>query len=420
MISWTGSQALQTRQTEHYTLDYTRQYHNLLQVYGTKTPQTYYWDGNVAAMEESGLSHFYYQDDLGSPMRLADAYGRSEEIYGYDEFGNDIETGQDIFRKSRQSFGFTGYQMDQAGGLYFAQARRYDPRVGRFVSEDIIKGHIAAPYTLNHYNYCHNRPEDLVDLNGMWPEWVEDAKDAVGNVVSNAKNGVKDFWSSLEFDCESYADESNLYGYTVNVLDISNASLTKILVDGCNKATHPNNIGIGTWNKTVAEDISHITKVGGKLGDTINCLGIAGDLAGATIEIYNDVVEDINNDADWEEYVSDVFIDCFTTVVGMYFSAKAGAMAGATVGSVVPGAGTLAGAIVGTVAGLGFYAITEVIKLDGKSPKDWSKIYCYLFLEKINDISSQIGDEIINGISKLVNNTQISFTTFMESNKCEV
>ena len=121
-------------------------------------------------MEEEGRDHFYFQDDLGSPMRLTDEAGRSEEAYGFDEFGNDIWTAKDIFQDSMQSFGFTGYQMDSAGGLYFAQARRYDSGIGRFVSEDIMRGHIAVPFTMNHYIYCWNRPMDLVDLNGMWPE----------------------------------------------------------------------------------------------------------------------------------------------------------------------------------------------------------------------------------------------------------
>ena len=156
-------------QTIRYTLDLTRQYHNLLQKTGNGLDQTYFWDGNVAGMEENGRDHFYFQDDLGSPMRLADEGGRSEEVYGFDEFGNDIRTAKDIFKDSLQSFGFTGYQMDSVGVLYFAQARRYDAGVGRFISEDFIKGHIAAPYTMNHYSYCWNRPLDLVDLNGMDP-----------------------------------------------------------------------------------------------------------------------------------------------------------------------------------------------------------------------------------------------------------
>ena len=130
--------------TIRYTLDLTRQYHNLLQKTGNNQEQTYFWDGNVAGMEEEGRDHFYFQDDLGSPMRLTDEAGRSEEAYGFDEFGNDIRTAKDIFQDSMQSFGFTGYQMDSAGGLYFAQARRYDAGAGRFVSEDFLKGHIAV------------------------------------------------------------------------------------------------------------------------------------------------------------------------------------------------------------------------------------------------------------------------------------
>ena len=178
-------------QTIRYTLDLTRQYHNLLQKTGNGLDQTYFWDGNVTGMEENGRDHFYFQDDLGSPMRLTDEDGRSEEVYGFDEFGNDIRTAKDIFKDSLQSFGFTGYQMDSVGALYFAQARRYDAGVGRFISEDFIKGHIAAPYTMNHYNYCWNRPLDLVDLNGMWPS-LSDIKDGIVGTVKKAGKWISD------------------------------------------------------------------------------------------------------------------------------------------------------------------------------------------------------------------------------------
>ena len=179
-------------QTIRYTLDLTRQYHNLLQKTENNVQQTYFWDGNVTGMEEEGREHFYFQDDLGSPMRLADEAGRSEETYGFDEFGNDIRTAKDIFKDSLQNFGFTGYQMDSAGGLYFAQARRYDAGVGRFVSEDFIKGHIAVPYTMNHYNYCWNRPMDLVDLNGMWPTLkdIGEGINSVGEFIYNHKQQI--------------------------------------------------------------------------------------------------------------------------------------------------------------------------------------------------------------------------------------
>ena len=181
--------------TIRYTLDLTRQYHNLLQKTGSGPDQTYFWDGNVAGMEEEGRDHFYFQDDLGSPMRLTDETGRSEEAYGFDEFGNDIRTAKDIFQDSMQSFGFTGYQMDSAGGLYFAQARRYDAGAGRFVSEDFLKGHVAVPYTMNHYNYCWNRPMDLVDLNGMWPS-LKDIGKGIKSIVSSVEEKASDVTQS--------------------------------------------------------------------------------------------------------------------------------------------------------------------------------------------------------------------------------
>ena len=179
--------------TIRYTLDLTRQYHNLLQKTGNGPDQTYFWDGNVAGMEEEGRDHFYFQDDLGSPMRLTDEAGRSEEAYGFDEFGNDIWTAKDIFQDSMQSFGFTGYQMDSAGGLYFAQARRYDAGAGRFVSEDFLKGHIAVPYTMNHYSYCWNRPMDLVDLNGKFPSLRD----------------LKKFWNKYIYGEETIGSSTN-------------------------------------------------------------------------------------------------------------------------------------------------------------------------------------------------------------------
>ncbi|MEE1100249.1 MAG: hypothetical protein U0K86_02040 [Agathobacter sp.] len=37
---------------------------------------------------------------------------------------------------------------------------------------------------MTHYNYCWNRPMDLVDLNGMWPKWVENTVKAVTVVAT--------------------------------------------------------------------------------------------------------------------------------------------------------------------------------------------------------------------------------------------
>ena len=72
--------------------------------------------------------------------------------------------------------------------MYFAQARRYDARSGRFTSEDKAKGFPVALFTLNAYGYCWNHPMDLVDLNGMWPEWVENVNEWVQNLERNCQD----------------------------------------------------------------------------------------------------------------------------------------------------------------------------------------------------------------------------------------
>lgn len=204
----------------HYTLDLTRQYHNLLNLKDgiTDKEQTYYWDMNVAAMEEDEAYSYYLQDDLGSPMQLLDEEGLVMETYGFDEFGvelptdnfpgansqNNISAITGLHNNKLQPFGFTGYQMDEAGEMYFAQARRYDAEAGRFVSEDIKKGKIYNIQTLNLYRYCANNPLVFIDMNGREEEYVYDRDAAVEYAErwTRGEKGISTFqewWESDEY-----------------------------------------------------------------------------------------------------------------------------------------------------------------------------------------------------------------------------
>lgn len=169
-----------------YTIDLTRQYHNLLQKEEEGDTQTYLWDGNVAGIFGDGnrQGRYYLQDEMGSPVGLAGYDGELEESYGYDEFGQDMYGNQGEI----QPFVYTGYQYDQVSDTYFAQAREYRPEMGRFTAVDIMKGTIAAPYTLNEYVYCWNNPMVLVDMDGAWPEW-KDVDELVQRIKIISQNG---------------------------------------------------------------------------------------------------------------------------------------------------------------------------------------------------------------------------------------
>jgi RHS repeat-associated protein len=62
-------------------------------------------------------------------------------------------------------FGFAGREQDKDTGLYYNRARWFDPKLGRFISEDPIAADI------NSYRYAGNNPIDRVDPSGL--DWSD-------------------------------------------------------------------------------------------------------------------------------------------------------------------------------------------------------------------------------------------------------
>ena len=127
--------------------------------------QSYAWDFNTVFMGVNGRDFTYLQDEMGSVVRLLEVGNEGQTVYGYDEFGEDTYSTQGRI----QPFGYTGYRYDNVANTYFAQAREYVAGMGRFAGEDLIKGYIIYPTSLNPYGYCFGNPEKFVDLDGKLP-----------------------------------------------------------------------------------------------------------------------------------------------------------------------------------------------------------------------------------------------------------
>jgi len=65
------------------------------------------------------------------------------------------------------NYQFAGYWKDSETGLYYAEARYYNPRLGRFMSADPLGGSIN-PQSQNRYAYVLNNTENLIDPLGLW------------------------------------------------------------------------------------------------------------------------------------------------------------------------------------------------------------------------------------------------------------
>ncbi|HOX92525.1 MAG TPA: RHS repeat-associated core domain-containing protein, partial [Spirochaetales bacterium] len=100
-------------------------------------------------------------DHLGSVSMATDRNGQVVMRRDYSAFGQaqDEQTGMGTALGPR----YTGKDWDEDAGLYYYNARWYDPELGRFTTEDPIRD------GTNWYVYVNNRPLNLVDPSGLAP-----------------------------------------------------------------------------------------------------------------------------------------------------------------------------------------------------------------------------------------------------------
>jgi RHS repeat-associated protein len=111
----------------------------------------------------SGTTSYYQQDGLNSVTSLSNSAGVLANTYSYDSFGKlTASTGTLI-----NPFQYTGREFDPETGIYQYRARYYDQNVGRFLSEDPLKGISDG---VNFYAYVHNSSINLIDPTGLSPE----------------------------------------------------------------------------------------------------------------------------------------------------------------------------------------------------------------------------------------------------------
>jgi RHS repeat-associated protein len=113
------------------------------------------------AMTCGADSYLYGVDHLGSIRLVTDAAGAVANRYDYDAFGNLEPTS---YETVSNPFGFTARERDAESGLMFYRARYYDPKIGRFISEDPI-GFDAGDANL--YRYVFNSSVMSTDPSGQ-------------------------------------------------------------------------------------------------------------------------------------------------------------------------------------------------------------------------------------------------------------
>ena len=114
------------------------------------------------AMLRSATASYYESDGLWSITSLSTGTGTVANTYTYDSFGNITN----VTGTLTNHFRFTGREFDVETNLQFSRHRYYDPSIGRFLAEDLIRFEEKNP---NLYWYVRNGPTNLVDPLGLLP-----------------------------------------------------------------------------------------------------------------------------------------------------------------------------------------------------------------------------------------------------------
>ncbi len=119
----------------------------------------------IKSANDAGASIHYLFSGHGDVVQLTGTTGDIVKSYNYDAFGNEKNpdpSDTNVFRYSCEYF-------DKETGSYYLRARYYDPKVGRFITEDSYLGKASDPLSLNRYTYCYNNPNKYTDPIGHIP-----------------------------------------------------------------------------------------------------------------------------------------------------------------------------------------------------------------------------------------------------------
>jgi RHS repeat-associated protein len=116
----------------------------------------------IAWRDASGNVYYYFVDATGSTRVVTDSNGNVCFDADYYPYGQE----NDYNATCTPEYKFAGYEYDSETGNYYAYARYYSPRLGRFMSPDPLGGDVSNPQSLNRYAYVVNNPTNWTDPSG--------------------------------------------------------------------------------------------------------------------------------------------------------------------------------------------------------------------------------------------------------------
>ncbi len=132
---------------------------------GTAVARFHYGSDRLLSMwHRSEGTRFYHLDGLRSVTALTDTSGAVTARLHLNAWG-ELRDPNEI-NSTTNRFTFTGHIWEPEIGLYATPTRYFDPKLGRFLTQDSYLGRIDEPPSLHRYLYAANRPTVYIDPTG--------------------------------------------------------------------------------------------------------------------------------------------------------------------------------------------------------------------------------------------------------------
>ena len=126
-----------------------------------------YYNKEKDGDDSNGTDYYYQKNIQGDILRIFNGNGTLCAEYSYDAWGKCTIKSNTSNIAAINPFRYRSYYFDSEIGLYYLNARYYDPEIGRFISPDSIEYINAEDINgLNFYAYCLNNPVISADPSG--------------------------------------------------------------------------------------------------------------------------------------------------------------------------------------------------------------------------------------------------------------
>ena len=173
-------------------------------------------DDNGSNQTVEDKQYYFHPDHLGSTNYLTDVTGEAYQHVAYLPWG-EVFVEQRNTQSGRNTFLYTGKELDEETGLYYYEQRYYDPNKSTFLGVDPIAEERSW---VSPYNFVQNNPINRIDPTGMLDDHWEIDENGNATLVDTEGDEIyinDQLITKYKFDTQEKLDAlSEIGGYYYN------------------------------------------------------------------------------------------------------------------------------------------------------------------------------------------------------------